>query len=367
MIRKQHGDNHEARWRAYGRIVVALTIWLVVLVAARSSRASVERRVVLLRPSTTDEVTAMALARIKGELIAAGFDVLLLPQREDRSPREIVENAAPELEPLAVFAIFRDKAKAGTFSTAEIWVSDRVVDRTSVERMRLETAEPGRGATVLAVRAVELLKASLSEFWSQPERPRMEPVPAESRSVVPPALAPAGGASVTQGLAAHAALGVLHSFGEIGPVLTPVLSLSHGTTGGLGVRLSAAALGSAAAVTASEGTAHVRQQFAVLDGFVTSRWQGPVQLFASLGAGVYHVEVAGSAVAPYRGKPGQSWSLLTGAGAGAAVEVYSGVAIIVEGQSYWAWPPAVVRIVDTDAGKRHWPVLLARAGLGIAL
>jgi hypothetical protein len=343
-------------------------MWLLGLLAFGSaSHAAVERRVVLLRPSATDEVTTMALTRIKGELIAAGFEVTMVPQGEEMAPRNAVETAASELKPLAVFAIFHDRSKPGTSSTAEIWVSDRLVDRTSVERMRLDNEEPGRGAAVLAVRAVELLKASLAEFWTVPERPRPPSIPSEPRALPakpPPAVRrPA----LNEGIAAQAAFGMLYSFGEIGPVWTPLLALSYGTADGIGARMSISGLGSDAILETAEGSARVEQQFATLEAFVMSRWQGSVQVFASAGAGAYHLAVEGTGVFPYyRGKTGQSWSLLTGAGFGVAAEVYPHIALIAEGEGFWAWPAAVVRVANTDAGRQYWPVLLARTGIGIA-
>jgi hypothetical protein len=343
-------------------------VWLCVLgwlAIGTFSHAGTERRVVLLRPSAADEVTAMALTRIKGELIAAGFEVTMVPQREELPARHAVENAAPELKPLAVFAIFHDPAKIGTSSLAEIWVSDRIVDRTSVERMRLDSDEPERGATVLAVRAVELLKASLAEFWTTPQA-------APTRAPLRPRAAPAESPAVArqpalnEGVAAQAAFGMLYSFGEIGPVWTPLLGVSYGTRSGIGARMTFGGLGSDAIVETAEGTARIDQQFGTLEAFVTSRWRGSVQAFASAGVGTYRVGARGTAVEPYRGKSGQAWSLLTGAGVGIAVEVYPQVALIIEGQGWWAWPPTTVRIFDTDVGRRHWPVLLARTGIGLA-
>jgi hypothetical protein len=320
-----------------------------------------------LRPSATDEVTAVALARIKGELIAAGFEVTEVPQREELPPRSVVETAAPELKPLAVFAIFHDRAKVGTASTAEIWVSDRVVDRTSVERMSLDSDEPGRGATVLAVRAVELLKASLAEFWMVPERPRPTPSPPEPPAPPAKPAAAVRRPALNEGVGAQAAFGILHSFGEIGPVWTPLFHLSYGTAGGIGARLTLGGLGSTAILEAPVGTALVEQQFGTLEAFVMSRLPGPLQLFGTAGAGAYHLRVEGTGVLPYQGKPGEGWSLLTGVGIGIAAEVYPHVALMVEGHAWWAWPPAVVRFDDSTVGKTQWPLLLASMGIGVTL
>ena len=369
MTRKWLGSVYDRRMRGHRVLLVTLCL-LGLLAFGRSSKAAVERRVVLLRPTVTDEVTAMALARIKGELIAAGFEVTVVPQRDELPTRNLVETAASELSPLAVFAIFHDRAKIGTSSTAEIWVSDRLVDRTSVERMRLDSDEPGRGATVLAVRAVELLKASLAEFWTVPERPRPPPPsPPEQRPLLPAKPPPvARRPALNEGVAAQAGLGILHSFGEIGPVWTPLLQLSYGTAEGIGARVTFGGFGSNATLTAPAGSAQVQQQFGTVEGFMMSRLSGPVQLFGTAGFGAYHVSVDGTGIFPYRAKPtADAWSLLAGAGVGIAAEVYPQVALNFEGRALWALPPAVVRFDDTTMGKTNWPLLLASMGIGVTL
>jgi hypothetical protein len=352
-----------------GHRVLLVGLCVLGLALGKASTAAVERRVVLLRPSATDEVTAMALARIKGELIAAGFDVTLLPQQEELPSRNLVETAASDLRPLAVFAIFHDRSRPGTSSTAEIWVSDRLVDRTSVERMRLNSDEPERGATILAVRAVELLKASLAEFWTVPERPRPPPPPpVENRPLPAKPLPVVRAPALNEGVSAHAALGVLHSFGEIGPVWTPLLQLSYGTANGIGGRLTFGGFGSNATLAAPEGRAQVQQQFGTLEGFIMSRLSAPVQFFGTAGLGAYHLSVDGTGIFPYRARPtAQAWSLLAGGGIGIAAEVYPNVALNLEGRALWALPPAVVQFDDTMIGKTNWPLLLASLGIGVTL
>jgi hypothetical protein len=352
-----------------GHRVLLVSLCLLGLFAfEKSSDAAIDRRVVLLRPSVTDEVTAMALARIKGELIAAGFEVTVVPQRDDLPSRSLVETAGSELNPLAVFAIVHEPPKVGTWSTAEIWVSDRLVDRTSVERMRLDANEPGRGATVLAVRAVELLKASLAEFWIVPEPPRPAPSPPEQRPLTAKPVAVVRSPVINEGIAAHAAIGILHSFGEIGPVWTPMLQLSYGTADGIGARMTVGGLGSNANLAAPAGTARVQQQFGTAEGFILSRLSGPVQFFGTAGLGAYHLSVDGTGIFPYRAKPtAEAWSLLAGAGVGIAAEVYPHVALNFEGRALWALPPAVVRFDDTTLGKTNWPLLLASMGIGVTL
>lgn len=78
--------------------------------------------VVLLRLPTADEVTIEAMARVDGELKAAGFEVAVVPVRGDDVKRDL-ETSGRELSAIAAFAIFVRPFEAGT-SVAEIRVSD---------------------------------------------------------------------------------------------------------------------------------------------------------------------------------------------------------------------------------------------------
>jgi hypothetical protein len=131
--------------------------------------------------------------------------------------------------------------------------------------------------------------------------------------------------------------------------------------------LTLGGLGSNAIVEAPAGSARVEQQFGTVEGFFMSRLPGPLQLFGTAGAGAYHLRVDGTGVFPFRGKPAEAWSLLTGVGIGIAAEVYPHVALITEAHAWWSWPPAVVRFDDTTVGKDNWPLLLASMGVGVTL
>ena len=98
-----------------------------------------------------------------------------------------------------------------------------------------------------------------------------------------------------------------------------------------------------------------------------SRLSGPVQVFGTAGLGAYHVRADGTGTFPYRGKPAEAWSLLAGVGFGIAAEIYPRVTLNLEGHTWWALPPAVVRFDDITMGKNNWPLLLASMGIGVAL
>src|SRR5258708_18119358 len=117
-------------------------------------------RVVVLRPNTTDELTTEAMARVMGELKAAGFDVVIVPVNSDEGKRDL-ETVGAELHPIAAFAIFVKPSREG-MPVFEIWVSDRIRKKRIIHAAPLDETDRGRGSEVPASRAVELLKARLA-------------------------------------------------------------------------------------------------------------------------------------------------------------------------------------------------------------
>ena len=89
--------------------------------------------------------------------------------------RDGVETAGRYMSALAAYAI-RTETSA-TNSTAEIYVSDRLRNKLLTEKSLLDRKDAGHGAAVLAVQAVELLKASLADYWLGAAEPPPAPPP----------------------------------------------------------------------------------------------------------------------------------------------------------------------------------------------
>jgi hypothetical protein len=164
---------------------------VMALLVAAPARADLRYRVVLLRPLVTDDVTSDALARVRGELTAGGFEVSMLAQDPALDVRSALETVGRELDPIATFAIVR----AAGGSTAEIWVCDRLEGKSVIQSVRLDgngvPGEPSR-SVVLAVQAVELLKASLAQYWLSSVRRPTSGTTTPAAPAPPPAYATAG-------------------------------------------------------------------------------------------------------------------------------------------------------------------------------
>jgi hypothetical protein len=328
-------------------------------ISASGAGADPARRVVVIRPSPSDDIRAEALARVQGELTAAGFDVVPLVEKEGTDILTAVETANREMQPLAVFAIFAPPASASDDATAQILFFDATKGRTLIERMPLDRQHPDHEAKVLAVRAVELLKANLVELRAQPEKATPPPVVVAPKpeSVEPPPAPPLAGVGVELGL------GVIEQFHQLGASTTPVFKLSVASQLGVGGRVAAGGLGSTASAGAKFGLARVQQQFIAADLFYAFPRQRGWQWLVSGGAGAAHVRIEGEGFTPYRGRTTQTWSALAKAGCGAVVSVASRVAFVTELEGLLALSPTRVLVGDTEVGRMGAPTVLFSAGI----
>ncbi len=186
---------------------------------ASSAFADYRHRVVLLEPAVDSDIEAEVLARVRGELEAAGFELYVMPVDAETDPKIAVESSARDLHPAAVLLVEQEVAEGSGTHTAELWVSDRSLQRTFVQRLRVEAGNASRGASWLAVQALELVRARLAELSVSG---RTEPAPSRLRErPAPPPPAPkperhGRGAQVAVGF------GLLHGFRGFETVWTPI-------------------------------------------------------------------------------------------------------------------------------------------------
>jgi hypothetical protein len=346
----------------------ACALWIGTLASDASAADSVgppeagSRTVVLLRSSASDEVTTEATARVEGELGAAGFHVEVVAPHGDDARQEL-ETAGSALHPIAAFAIV--VRPSGGHTVAEIWVSDRLKQTTVIQRAELSGTDRTRESEILAVRAVELLKASLAELWIAPvaSAPPASPSLAYEGLRPPPVetLRLAGRAAFARGPGVGLGVGVLDGFGSVGAIWAPMLLISYGWESGFALQLDAHGLGPTAVLRAAAGIARVEEQFGTLDVIKTwwPRW--PVVPFACAGVGAQHLHVSGEATTPYAGTTVDYWSPFTSVGLGAAVPVHSGISVVVQTHGVLAWPATDVRIAQVDAGRFGGPSILVDA------
>ena len=144
------------------RILLAFLGFLAIGAFASSAQA---QRVILVCPPEADALLSEAFNRLRGELTMHGFEVEVQTAEGAISPENLAQRAESSH---AVASVSFVRAQGST--TADIKVSDRVTGKTSIRT--IATPAGNETASLLALRAVELLRASLREFGSQGEAPK---------------------------------------------------------------------------------------------------------------------------------------------------------------------------------------------------
>jgi hypothetical protein len=376
------------------------------LALAATVRAQSARRVVLVVPEAPGVVATEALARVRGELGAARFEVETDVVANNVDRRATVERALRKADARAAFGIFFGSG------VAEIWVSDSVTGRTVVQTLPLSSAAPERRATVLAVKAVDLLKAALAEVWvpappvatqpstppspppapheaepaaspktSEPGTPPPTPSPLESPAPPPPrvevtaaarsapVVAEEGAASADEEGSARALgrrLDLAVGAGWIGAgsisTWSPLLALAA-YSGHVGARLIATGFGSSAEVTQSAGTVRLAYGLALAELAARQPFGSHFETTASVSAGAARLAVDGTPNAGYQGSSTRVWSAVGGGGVGAAV-LFSRLTVSVDARVLMAATSTEVLVAEVVVGR---PIIWIGGALGVRL
>ena len=349
------------RRRRLGPVLLLLTLNASVAVAETTPTAET---VILLQPTTASPVVRRCLARIRDELAADRFRVVLAESGAVSEPGTVIENPARSGDDGTTLALFGDP-QAGE---AELSIVRRAAGRTAVRWATVVIDDPDRMEDVLAARALELLRATALELSigntraPPPQKPPEPGPPVEVRS-------PAPAAVVREAPTVMATMGVAIWSGLEGPpaAVMPVGRIGVRLTDWAWARVSAAGLGSRPRVDAASGSATVSQNVALAELAVVFRPGRRLQPMLSLGAGVLDVAVVGTGTAPYEGREPQRWSAAFDAGAGVALAVWSRASLVTEVHGLIASPHPVVRFANTPAATIGYPSLIYTLALQVEL
>ena len=272
-----------ARW-----VLLALGLAL----APAAARAAGSPRIVLVAPEPGDRVAV----RIRAELRALRFEVVDAEPAPGPPARAPLAEVARERG--AVAAVRLVPSSAGV----EVWIVDRITGKTVLREVLTEEPGSAAGSATVALRVVELLRASLMEL-DAPGPPRGEvTLPEEVRGL----LAPSRRSPATPPPPGRPIVSI-----EVGPTLL----VSPGGLGPEGAVQVAAHLAPESRVAASlfamvplvpasasgpEGSATLR--FGIFGGGARVRLAAPGARWAPVaGAGVSALWMS------YDGKPGAGW------------------------------------------------------------
>jgi hypothetical protein len=123
------------------------------------------QRIILVCPPEADASLTEAFNRLRGELSMHGFEIEIQTAASAISPKTMAERAESQAAVASV-----SFARSAGIATADITISDRVTGKTTVRT--IATPVGTDTASLLALRAVELLRASLREFGPHAKAPK---------------------------------------------------------------------------------------------------------------------------------------------------------------------------------------------------
>jgi hypothetical protein len=322
------------------------------------ARAHGEERplVLLLRPVPTGETLVEAIVRIKSELSAGGFSVIVAdsPSADAGADRHaLVEQAGQEAEAVAAVGVFGDLDQGA----AELWVVERITGKPATWHLELRVTPDRRISEVLAIRVQELLRASQVELGltaDRPVPPPPQPPPVDVRRVEPapdPSLGP-------WTLAVEAGAAGLGGYGGLGLALAPCARLRVALGERLWLRLAALGFGTRPTVRADFASATVSQSLILLEAAAWLRPRRRVRPLFSLGLGAERVAVAGSIEPPFHGEQNARWFLAGDVGAGVALRLLAHWEVQLEAHALFTAPRPAVRFFDVEAARAGQPTLL---------
>lgn len=277
--------------------------------------------------------------------------------RED--PVSIVAALQAQEGAVAAIALSGDPEQPG----AELWILDRIGALPEVRRVPLPAEDAERLPEVLAIRTMELLKASalkalLEVTRSQREATRLSeaaPVVAsttDSKSRPPPK-------RESHPVGFEAGIAMLESVGGPGPALLPLGGVRTWLGDTAFARLTLAGLGSRPRIETPIGSASVAQNFGVLELALAlrpgTRWRPTF----NLGAGALHVHSEGEGIWPYAGRAQTRWAGALDAGVGLLTSIEMHASLAVDVRAVVAFPHPVVRFYDVEAATLAFPAVVA--------
>jgi hypothetical protein len=331
--------------RVLGCLVVALAATFTLCARAEAAK------VALVHDLTPNVLQQRTITRLRAELVAAGFEITEIARSADDA-REAAEAEPPVTGVFATIVV-----EPRTPEAADIWVADRITHKTVVRRVQAPGGTGNDVAAILAVRAVELLQACLLEsFDAKASEPvaSSQPLPHEVSDWMQ-----RRDLETKQQFSLDAGLGVLHSFGGVGPAVLPILGFSYHPTGPLAVGLKAGVTAFASRLDAAVGSISARQEFAMVDVvYALAPNARSVRPIAILGTGAYHLDVTGTASSPYQGRTGRLWAAMIGLGAGAEIPLGTRVSLYAALRALLVLPKPIIRAAGEDVGNISRPSLL---------
>ncbi|HVT09458.1 MAG TPA: hypothetical protein VHO67_18485 [Polyangia bacterium] len=358
--------------RRFAGAIALIAVAVAPGLSAAAPAAAPAGRVRLLQSTTMSPRARRCLTRLREELMAGGFEVVIGEFGEGGEALWMVDPPTPQEGSLATITLIGNP----DVEPAELWVVDGVAGgHAAVRRLLVPAGASTHDDEVLAIRTLEFLRASALELARSaappgPGRaPRVTPSTAASEPETFVTAAPPARSARPPRLSLELGLGVLDSSDALDPAFLPLARLRAHLVSLLEARLTVAGLGTRPQVTKKDqGSATVSNDFGLVELRVSFRHGRAVRPAVGVGAGVLLVQVEGEGTPPvYAGQRGHRWAALFDAGAGLTIALGRRFGLAVEAHGQLATPYPTVQFSRDVAARLDHPALLTSLTLVTAL
>jgi hypothetical protein len=304
--------------------------------------------VVLVQQPAPSLFLKEAVSRLEGELRSSGFRVVRVTKSTEES-RVALERAVATTGAQAGIYLERvdDRARA------EVWVTDTLTGKVSIRPL-----DAGDSPAVLAVRAVELLRASLLELEpaNTPSNVAREPI---ERLIAPH----------DEARSLRSNVGVEGSFvvalhPEVGAVaLAPALRAFVSSSSGLGARISLVLPMLGASIEVELGLAKLSSELFLAEFVYTAPISPWFNLTAAVGLGGLHLRASGELEDPTRERSESLGSFVIAPSVGIVARVAEHFALTAEFSPTFLLPTLTIDMGPERLGTLGLPMLQASHGV----
>jgi hypothetical protein len=337
--------------RHFRPVLSAISTVLVVTALARYGWA---HTIAVARPDASDAILTESFSRLCGELRMYGLKVTLL---ESNSGASDTDEPPADLggagEVIGAVVLVRAAGQA----SAKIWIAEKAASKESVHiTVSIDDAD---APSLLAIRAADLLRASLRDFEGT-KIVRPEPQPGADAVVAGLASGPSFLAFDRWSIQAGA--GVLWETGELGAGFAPSVRLLRRISARLALAVAIEAPVMGQTYAAFDSSARMRQELGVLA--IAWRVLGSQRLSLDLfqGLGVMHLTVRGEAPAPWVSQSASGWAAASSTGGSLVLHLSAHAGLTVSLAAVFVLPRPVLEVAAVSYGV-HQPLLLTSGGI----
>lgn len=274
-----------------------------------------------------------------------------------RDPASLAEVMAKQEDAVAVIALVGDPEQSG----AELWILDRVGSSPEVRRLPVPAAEREQLPEVLAIRTIEVLKASALKLLLESKYAPPPPAPTPATPPRPVAVAPPVEVvevePATRPFGLETGISVLESVQGPGSAALPLVRARLRIHEALFARVTVAGLGTRPRIQTMVGATSVDQSVGLAELGLALRFARRWRATVSAGGGALYLRSEGEGIWPNRGLHEDRLVAAVDVGAGLLADLGRQLSLSFEVHGLLALPHPTLRFYDVESATVGYPAV----------